>query len=106
MFNPSIPPRDLKGMKAQVEAANMFADMLAGFILESDAPEEQKIGVRICGQAKKVCDAVNTITSKFADPELDDNACFEVRKQALEYLSCVEVGLKQFMEITKLPSEI
>ncbi len=81
--------------------------MLTELMLESDSPEEIKIGVRIIQQARQVHKALHEIASRFADPERCEAAeAFETRKQVLEYLSLVEVGLKQFMGTTKLPNEI
>lgn len=107
MFNSSIPPRKDKARIA-AEASNVFADMLADLLIEADVPEEQKIGVRICKQAHQIHKAVSDIVERFADSERCGDAAeaFETRKQVLEYLSLVEVGLKQFMETIKLPNEI
>ena len=54
MFNESNPPRGLEEMKARNQASNMLADMLAEIMLESNAPEEIKLGVRIVQQGKKL----------------------------------------------------
>lgn len=53
MFNESNPPRGLEEMKARSQASAMLADMLAEIMLESNAPEEIKLGVRIVQQGKK-----------------------------------------------------
>ena len=94
-------------MKARNQASNMLADMLAEIMLESNAPEEIKLGVRIIQQGKKVCEATQEILEAFAGGPAQLKASgTETLKQALEYLGSVEVGLKQFMETTKAPSEI
>ena len=74
-------------------------------MLKSDAPEEAKLGVRIIQQGKKV----NKATQKIIDAFVGDSATTkasdtETLKKVLEYLGLVEVGLKQFMEITKAPN--
>lgn len=86
----------------------MLTDMLADLLIKANVPEEQKIGVRIFKQAHQIHKAVSDIVDRFADPERCGDAAeaFETRKQVLEYLSLVEVGIKQFMETTKLPNEI
>lgn len=109
MFNENNPPRGLEEMKARNQASNMLADMLADMLaeimLESNAPEEIKLGVRIVQQGKKVSKAAHEIVEAFAgDPATIKASDTETLKQVLEYLGLVEVGLKQFMETTKAPN--
>lgn len=105
MFNESNSPRGLEEMKARDEARGMLADMLTEIMLESNAPEEIKLGVRIVQQSKKVCEATQEILEAFAgDPATIKASGTETLKQVLEYLGLVEVGLKQFMETTKAPN--
>lgn len=104
MFNESTP-HGLEEMRARSQACDMLSDMLIEAMLESDAPEEAKLGVRIVQQGKKV----NKATQKIIDAFVGDSAAIkasdtETLKQVLEYLGLVEVGLKQFMEITKAPN--
>ena len=92
-------------MRARSQACDMLSDMLIEAILESDAPEEAKLGARIVQQGKKV----NKATQKIIDAFVGDSAAIkasdtETLKRVLEYLDLVEVGLKQFMEITKAPN--
>ena len=92
-------------MKARNQASNMLADMLAEIMLESNAPEEIKLGVRIIQQGKKVSKAVHEIIMALAgDSATVEASGTETLKQVLEYLGLVEVGLKQFMETTKAPN--
>lgn len=105
MFNESPPPRGLEETKARNQASEMLADMLAEILLESNAPEETKLGVRIVQQGKKVSVAVHKIVEAFAgDPATIKASDTETLKQVFEYLGLVEVGLKQFMETTKAPN--
>ena len=105
MFNESNPPRGLEEMKARSQASDMLADMLAEIMLESNAPEEIKLGVRIVQQGKKVSKAAHEIIEAFAgDPATIKASDTETLKRVLEYLGLVEVGLKQFMETTKAPN--
>lgn len=104
MFNESTP-HGLEEMRARSQACDMLSDMLIEATLKSDAPEEAKLGVRIVQQGKKV----NKATQKIIDAFVGDSATVkasdtETLKQVLEYLGLVEVGLKQFMEITKAPN--
>lgn len=104
MFNESTP-HGLEEMRARSQACDMLSDMLIEAMLKSDAPEEAKLGVRIIQQGKKV----NKATQKIMDAFVGDSATVkasdtETLKQVLEYLGLVEVGLKQFMEITKAPN--
>ena len=104
MFNESTP-HGLEEMRARSQACDMLSDMLIEAMLKSDAPEEAKLGVRIIQQGKKV----NKATQKIMDAFVGDSATAkasdtETLKQVLEYLGLVEVGLKQFMEITKAPN--
>ena len=104
MFNESTP-HGLEELRARSQACDMLSDMLIEAMLKSDAPEEAKLGVRIIQQGKKV----NKATQKIMDAFVGDSATVkasdtETLKQVLEYLGLVEVGLKQFMEITKAPN--
>ena len=91
MFNESNPPRGLEEMKARNQASSMLADMLAEIMLESNAPEEIKLGVRIVQQGKKVSKAAHEIMEAFAgDPATLKSSDTET--------------LKQFMETTKSPN--
>lgn len=92
-------------MKARSQASDMLADMLAEMMLESNAPEEIKLGVRIVQQGRKVSRAAREIVEAFAgDPATIKPSDTETLKRVLEYLGLVEVGLKQFMETTKAPN--
>lgn len=104
MFNESTP-HGLEEMRARNQACNMLSDMLIEAILKSDAPEEAKLGVRIVQQGKKVSKATQEIIEAF----VGDSAAIKASdtktlKKVLGYLGMVEVGLKQFMEITKAPN--
>ena len=117
MFNESTPPRGLEEMfnestphgleemRARSQACDMLSDMLIEAMLKSDAPEEAKLGVRIVQQGKKVSKATQEIIDAFVGDSATVKASdTETLKQVLEYLGLVEVGLKQFMEITKAPN--
>lgn len=107
MFNSSIPPRSFADKAKEAEALSSLGDMLTNLLLEADMPEEQKITVKLCKAAKQTSTAVHALMEKYANPKLPDSPeLFETRKQVLEYLGLVELGLKQFMETTKLPNEI
>lgn len=81
--------------------------MLTDLLLEVDMPEEQKIGIKLCKAAKQTSHSIQTLMEKYANPKLPDSPeLFETRQQVLEYLGLVNLGLKQFMETTKLPNEI
>ena len=104
MFNENTP-RELEEMRALSQASNALADMLAEIMLESNAPEEIKLGVRIVQQGKKVCTAVQKIVAAFAgDPAGLKPSDTETLEQVLEYLGLVEVGLKHFMKTTNAPN--
>lgn len=88
-------------MEAQAEskARRMLADMLAEALFESDAPESLKLSVRVIRKARDVSDTLtDEIVKKYAGPGKTANA--ETLKYVYEYLSMVEVGLKQFAETT------
>ena len=90
----------LQKMRDQIHARNAalsaVSDFLSDLILKSDAPEEQKIGVRIIRQARKVEQTTRAIVNRFADPE--NNVPYSDAKQVHEYLQLVECGLEQFLE--------
>ncbi len=104
MFNESTP-RGLEEMRARSQACDMLSDMLIEAMLESNAPEEAKLGVRIIQQGRKVSKAAYEIIEAFAGDSATIKASdTETLKQVLKYLGLVEVGLKQFMETTKAPN--
>lgn len=104
MFNESTP-HGLEEMRARRQACDMLSDMLIEAMLKSDAPEEAKLGVRIIQRGKKVSKATQEIIEAFVGDSAAVKASdTETLKQVLEYLGLVEVGLKQFMEITKAPN--
>ena len=90
----------LQKMKAQILAKNAalsaVSDFLSDLILKSGAPEEQKIGVRIIRQARRVERITRALVDRFADPE--KNVPYSDAKQVCEYLQLVECGLEQFLE--------
>ena len=105
MFNESNPPHRLEDMKACSLASDMLADVLAEIMLESNAPEEIKLGVRIVQQGEKVSKAAHEIIKAFVGDSATIKASdTETLKQVLEFLGLVEVRLKQFMETTKAPN--
>ena len=55
LFN-TPPVEDHNKIKAKHEAESMFIDMLGEAMLNSDMPEEKKIGVRVLLEMKKVKD--------------------------------------------------
>ena len=104
MFNESTP-RGLEEMRVRGQACDMLSDMLIEAMLESNAPEEAKLGVRIIQQGRKVSKAAYEIIEAFAGDSATIKASdTETLKQVLKYLGLVEVGLKQFMETTKAPN--
>ena len=90
---------NLKETQAKSEARRMLADMMAEMLLESDASEAVKLGVRVTLKARDISETIkNEIVMKYASPKKHANA--ETLKYVLDYLSLVEVGLKQFAETT------
>lgn len=105
MFNESNPPHRLEEMKACSLASDMLADMLAEIMLESNAPEDIKLSVRIVQQGEKVSKAAHEIIEALVGDSATIKASdTETLKQVLEFLGLVEVRLKQFMETTKAPN--
>lgn len=104
MFNESTP-HGLEEMRARSQACDMLSDMLIEAMLKSDAPEEAKLGMRIVQQGKKVSKATQEIIEAFVDDSAPIKASdTKTLKKVLGYFGMVEVGLKQFMEITKAPN--
>lgn len=86
--------------EAKHEAHKMFIDMLLDCSLESDMPEEHKIGLRIMKSVHKLEENVRSFMILFADPAKlpDTPETFEMRKEALDYITLVGVGLDQYMK--------
>ena len=81
----------------------MFIDMLLDCSLESDMPEEHKIGLRIMKAVHKLEENVRSFMILFADPTKlpDTPETFEMRKEALDYITLVGVGLDQYLQQVK-----
>lgn len=73
----------------------MLADMLADMMLQSDMPEDEKISIRIIKQADIIHGKLNSLVERFANPKAGET--YENKKQVLEYLGLVEVGVNQFI---------
>ena len=89
--------------EAKHEAHKMFIDMLLDCSLESDMPEEHKIGLRIMKAVHKLEENVRSFMILFADPTKlpDTPETFEMRKEALDYITLVGVGLDQYLQQVK-----
>ena len=63
-------------------------------------PEEHKIGLRIMKSVHKLEENVRSFMILFADPAKlpDTPETFEMRKEALDYITLVGVGLDQYMK--------
>lgn len=89
----------LNESKIELKAKEMFADMLVNSLLNSDAPEFVKLGVRIMQQMKRINEALSEdIAKKYVSPGKEANV--ETLKYVYEYLQLVEVGIKQFAQTT------
>ena len=98
---------EFEEMIARNKIESMVADMLGEILLESEAPEDIKLGVRIIRQSKNVIIAAQEILEAFAgDPATIKASDTETLKQVLGCLDSVEVVLKQFMETNNAPNEI
>lgn len=99
--NEAIPPR-LKNASASKEAMDFLLDLMCDN--EHTSPE-RKAPLLIMRAHSHITAAVTEIVKKYANPETDDVAAFEVRMKVVEYLGLVETGLRQFMDTVKLPEE-
>lgn len=94
-----INKEELENKKAERMAKRMLSKMMSEMLLEPDAPEHIKLGVRVLNKAKDIHDAIeDEIVSKYCTPGNQANP--ETLKKVLEYLELVEVGIKQFVEYT------
>ena len=94
-FNENIPPRMSEARK-KAEAENAACDFLLDLMLESDMPEERKVGLHIMKAARNLHEAISNIVGEYADPTKE--VPYETAKQVVEYLGLVHTGIKQFME--------
>ena len=89
------PPRMSEARK-KAEAKNAACDFLLDLMLESDMPEERKVGLHIMKAARNLHEAISKIVGEYADPTKE--VPYETAKQVAEYLGLVHTGIMQFME--------
>ena len=94
-FNENIPPRMSEARK-KAEAENAACDFLLDLMLESDMPEERKVGLHIMKAARNLHEAISNIVGEYADPTKE--VPYETAKQVVEYLGLVHTCIMQFME--------
>lgn len=89
----------LNESKVELKAKRMLADMMAEALLESDAPESVKLGIRVLQQTRRINEALTEdIVKKYVSSGKQANV--ETLKYVYEYLQLVEVGIKQFAQTT------
>ncbi len=89
------PPRMSEARK-KAEAENAACDFLLDLMLESNMPEERKVGLHIMKAARNLHEAISNIVGEYADPTKE--VPYETAKQVAEYLGLVHTGIMQFME--------
>ena len=89
------PPRMSEAHK-RAEAESAACDMLLELMLESNMPEERKVGLHIMKAARELHAAIADVVNEYADPTKE--VPYETAKQVVEYLGLVHTGIKQFME--------
>ncbi len=82
--------------RKKAEAENAACDFLLDLMLESDMPEERKVGLHIMKAARNLHKAISNIVGEYADPTKE--VPYETAKQVAEYLGLVHTGIMQFME--------
>lgn len=82
--------------EARKKAENAACDFLLDLMLESDMPEERKVGLHIMKAARNLHEAISNIVGEYADPTKE--VPYETAKQVAEYLGLVHTGIMQFME--------
>lgn len=82
--------------RKKAEAENAACDFLLDLMLESDMPEEHKVGLHIMKAARNLHEAISNIVGEYADPTKE--VPYETAKQVAEYLGLVHTGIMQFME--------
>lgn len=65
-------------------------------MLEADIPEEDKTSLLILKETKDLNTHLHKMADLYAVPK--SGATLEIKKQVLEYLRLVKVGIKQFEE--------
>jgi ABC-type phosphate transport system substrate-binding protein len=98
-----INKEELAKKQAEHEMRKMLAKMMSEAILNSDAPESRKLNIRVLNKAEDTIDAIHETIEKYVKPDNQANA--ETLKTVLEYLSLVEVGIKQFADSTPFVKE-
>jgi hypothetical protein len=99
-----INKENLEQANAEHMARKMLAKMMSDAILNSEtASEEMKLSVLIMEKASDIHESIHNLVDEHVIPGHRSNA--ETLKTVLEYLSMVEVGIKQFMETTSFVAE-
>ena len=92
------------------ETKELLADILANVILSSSIPEESKIEVRIMLAYRELDDLLSKTSNGFAAPippteagEKFQEEAYPTRKEFLEYLQLMKVGLDSFLAANPVP---
>lgn len=93
-----INNEELAKKKAEHEAKVMLGKLMSKFILDSDAPEKDKLHVLALDKAQDINEVMRSLIDRYLSPQNIANV--ETLKKVLEYLELVEVGIKQFMDVT------
>lgn len=96
--------------RAGKETKDLLADILANTILESSLPEENKIEVRIMLAYKQLNDLLDETSQGFCTPTPPTESgkkfqkeAYPARKEFLEYLQLMNVGLVSFLAANPVP---
>ena len=96
LFTPPVN-EDMKERKARHEAESMLVDLLGEAMLNSDMPEEQKMGVRVMLEMKKVKEGLAKKLEALCSPEQELTAeLYAKRKEALELLQRINAEVEGF----------
>ena len=95
---------EMKDIEAECKAKQMVGKLLSQILLKSNAPEHMKLSVLVIDKAEELHDGIRNLVKQYVD--IGERADAETLKKVLEYLSLVEIGIKQFAETTPFVEHI
>lgn len=109
MFDFSRPPRNMEDVRKQTEVADMMFDVITDMLLsDPNCPEARKIEVQILSETKKLKIKFETAFLAFAEPAKDAATCealLPLRREVLEYIRLMSVGVDSFLATHPAPFE-
>lgn len=109
MFNFPNPPLNRDEARKKAEAAGAVFNLITDMLLsDPSCPEARKIEIQILSETKKLKTKFEDAFLAFAEPVQDMETCeamLPVRREVLEYIQLMGVGLDSFLAAHPVPAK-